>query len=382
MSGQVFTVATAQQEKEFLSRIAFSSVKGMNPTLGRKILERVVTPEAFFEMRQVDLSSALGFRNPILADGYRQELMTKAREELSYMAGKRIRLLFFTDEDYPRRLLECEDAPGLLYVSGDADLNAAHVVAVVGTRSATRYGVDFINKLVEDLSKRLDNLLIVSGLAVGCDITAHRAAMACGVPTVGVVAHGLDTLYPGTNRPYAAEMVKKGGAVVTEYPHATRPFRGNFLARNRIIAGLSDCVVVAESQAQKGGALNTAHIAGLYSREVFALPGRISDLYSGGCNELIRKNFASVITSAANLTDAMNWKCRVEDTEGVQKELFPSLTPDQQRAVDFLRKNGDTHINILNAQLGMPIGSLMAMMVDLDFAGIVCSLPGARYRLK
>ena len=228
-----------------LYKIAFSRVKGNNPQMAAKIIEMLGSEKEFFTLSEMTLAGKLGFRGRILTDDYRHEVLRKAEAELPFIADNGIRTLYYTDKDYPRRLLECDDAPLMLFALGNANLNATHVVSIVGTRNATVYGVNFINRLVDDLSQKIDDLLVVSGLAMGCDIAAHRKALEMGIPTVGVVAHGLDTLYPSEHRNHAAAMVRQGGAIVTDYLHGTQPHRSNFLARNRIVAGMADAVVVA-----------------------------------------------------------------------------------------------------------------------------------------
>ncbi len=362
-----------------LHRIAFSMVKGLTPPLASRILSLIGSEEEFFTLRESSLASRLEFKGQILSESYRRDLLEKARAEMDFVATRNINCIYFNDEAYPARLLECDDAPMMLYTSGKTDLNASHIVSIVGTRNATAYGVNFINKLVDDLADNLDSLLIVSGLAFGCDITAHKRALERGIPTVGVVAHGLDTIYPSEHRSYAARMVHEGGAIVTDYPHATRPHRGNFLARNRIVAGMADCVVVAESAAARGGALHTAKLGMLYNRDVFALPGRTSDLYSGGCNLLIKTNVAHLVESAADIMDTMHWKGR--RPEGKQTEMFPAIPPEQQPIVDYIRENGEAQLNALTVATGIPVGQLMGMLVEMEFNGLLLSLPGARYRL-
>jgi len=360
-------------------KIAFSMVRGLKPAVATEILNRLGAESEFFTLSRTALQAKLDFTGSIIDSDYRNELMTKARQEAEFVESNNVKCRYFTDADFPARLLQCEDAPLMLYSLGNTDLNATHIVSIVGTRNATAYGVNFINKLVDDLAQRIDGLVVVSGLAVGCDITAHRRAMQLGVPTVGIVAHGLDTLYPAEHRNYAAQMIHNGGMLITDYPHGTRPHRGNFLARNRIIAGVSDCVVVAESAANRGGALHTARVAMLYNRDVFALPGRTSDIYSGGCNALIRNNTAHLVENADDLITAMGWSCR--PAEGCQSTLFPELTPQQQAVVDYLRQNGEAQTNRLSVELGIPVGQLMATLVELEFNGLLISLPGARYRL-
>ncbi len=367
-------------EKELLTyRIGFSLIKGMNLEAARHLLEILGSEEAMFrlDMREIERLTGLGSRH--FNAGMRQEVLDRARREADFVDSHAVRCLYFTDDDFPRRLLECEDASLLLFAKGDCDLNARHVVGIVGTRNATLYGVNFINKLVDDLAARLDGLLIVSGLALGCDIAAHRRAISAGVPTAGIVAHGLDTMYPAENRNDAARMARGAGVVLTDYPSGTRPFRGNFLARNRIVAGMVDCLVVAESAADHGGALHTARLAREYDREVFALPGRTSDHYSGGCNKLIRRQIATLCTGADDLIDTMGWTPRA--VEGDQQKLFKEYTPEEQSIIDYLTNNGEGQLNMLTAHTGIPVGRLMGMLMELEMDGAVMALPGSRYRL-
>jgi DNA processing protein len=347
--------------------------------MAAKILELLGSEEEFFTLSEATLTNRLNFKGHITDSEYRRELLKMAEEEVSFIRDNNIRTLYFTDPDYPQRLLECEDAPVMLFATGNANLNATHVLSVVGTRNATLYGVNFINKLIDELAERIDDLLIISGLAMGCDITAHKRAMERDVPTVGVVAHGLDIIYPAEHRNYAASMVRKGGAIVTDYPHGTRPHRGNFLARNRIIAGMSDGVMVAESAAERGGALHTAKLAMLYNREVFALPGRTSDHFSGGCNKLIKNNTAHLAESADDIISVLNWKAR--QPEGKQQQLAVELTENQQAIINYITHHGEARTNELTNALNIPVGQLMAHLVELEFNGLLMAMPGARYRL-
>ncbi len=359
-------------------KIALSIARGMHPKVADELLTRVGSEQDFFSLPENILIRLTGRRLQILSDAYRAEILEKAKAEEQFCADNHIRCVYYTDQDYPRRLLACDDAPTMLYAIGDTDLNARHIVSIVGTRNATTYGVNFINRLVEDLKKRLDDVVIVSGLAMGCDITAHKRALEEQMPTVGVVAHGLDTLYPSEHRRYAARMVHEGGMILTDYPHGTRPHRGNFLARNRIVAGIADAVIVAESGAPRGGALHTARLGQLYNRDVFALPGRSSDIYSAGCNMLIKNNIAHLIENADDLIHAMNWTARPD--EGTQQQLFTELSPQQQQILDWLRRNGEGQINNLAAETNIPVGQLMALLTEMEFNGLVLALPGARYR--
>lgn len=359
-------------------RIALSMLKGVTVANARVILDALGGDEgAFFTFSTRELQRLTGLSPSFCTDSYRAALITRATEELRNTLRHNIRRVYFADEAYPQRLLECADAPVMLYILGDIDLNARHVVGIVGTRSATINGVEFINRLVDDLHEKIDDVLIVSGLAAGCDIAAHRRAMACGVPTAAVVAHGLDTLYPADHRRDAARMAHGLGAIISDYPLGTRPMRGNFLARNRIVAGMCDCVVVAESAASHGGALKTARLAYDYDRDVFAMPGRVSDTYSGGCNNLIRRNIAHLCTCADDLLETMGWEPR--PTAPRQQELFTLFTPQEQMVMDQLSA-GDVAINTISTATGLPINTLRSLLMKLEMDGHVTAIPGGRYR--
>lgn len=366
---------------DLLYRMAFASIRGMGYELAQRILDVIPTEREFFSMSESDLRSITGRRSKVWERDYRDDMLRKAEQELKFVEEKHIKVLYFNDEDYPRRLAEASDAPILVYVIGDCDLNSKHMISIVGTRRSTHYGAAFCDSLVKDLSQMLDDLVIVSGLAYGTDINAHRAALKYGVPTVGVQACGLNKIYPAEHRNDAAHMVQQGGAVVSDYTSQDDIHRGNFLARNRIIAALSDCTVIVES-ANKGGSLVTANIAASYSRDVFALPGRVTDEYSKGCNRLIMNNQAAAVTCAEDLLRAMRWESKLIPEQAKELELFPQLTNEQQKVVDILRQHGDLHINDLSGLMALPIYRLMATLVELDTKGMIATLPGCRYTLK
>lgn len=367
---------------DILYRMAFACIRGMGVELAQRLLDVIPSEKEFFAMSDSDLKSITGSRSKVWESAHRDDMLHKAERELEFVESNKIKVLYFTDSDFPQRLLNASDAPILLYTIGDCDLNSKHVVSIVGTRRSTHYGAAFCDKLVDDLSQMLDNdLVIVSGLAYGADINAHRAALRYGIPTVGVQACGLNKIYPAKHRDDAAHMVQQGGAVVSDYTSQDPIHTGNFLARNRIIAALSDCTVVVES-ADKGGALVTANIAASYSRDVFALPGRVTDEFSKGCNRLIMNNQAAAITCAEDLLKAMRWESKMVSVKAQELELFPQLDAEQQKVVDILRKQGDLHINDLSGLMALPIYRLMATLVELDTKGIIATLPGCRYTLK
>ena len=369
---------TAQGNDLLKYRIALAGIKGMNVTAARRLLDVLGSEEALFTMDQREVERLTGLNAGVFGPEVRDSLLERAAKETEFVGASQIRPLFFTDKDYPGRLLECDDAPVLLYALGNANLNARHVIGIVGTRNATAYGVNFINRLVEELSSRIEDLLVVSGLALGCDVAAHRQAMKSGVPTAGVLAHGLDMIYPPENRNDAARMVAAGGALLTDYPRGTRPYRGNFLARNRIVAGMVDCLVVAESAADHGGALHTARIAREYNREVFALPGSTSDHYSGGCNKLIRRQVALLCERADDIIEAMGWTPL--PAEGGQPQLFPDLSPEEETVMEYLRREGEGELNPMSVRIGLPVGKLIGVLMKLEMQGLILTMPGSRYR--
>lgn len=363
-----------------LYRIAFASLRGMTPQLAGQILGRIGGEDAFFKMSERELSTVMGFGNKLFDGEYRHRLLAEAERETVFVETNHINPIYFSDEEYPQRLLQCDDAPLMLYTLGGCDLNNARFVSVVGTRHATVYGIDFTNRLVEGLAQKMtDPFVIVSGLAYGIDIAAHKAALATNTPTIAVLAQGLNTIYPPVHRSTAVEIAHSGGMLMTDYRSIDRLHKGNFLARNRIVAGLSDCLVVVESAA-KGGALVTARIAAGYSRDVFALPGRISDRYSEGCNRLIYNNVAQLVTSPEDILSAMRWP--EKEQEGQQGSLFVELAPDEEKVIEVIRRRGDARIAEISAEVEIPVSRLLGMLVDLEFRNLILSMPGGRYRLQ
>lgn len=361
-------------------KIAFASLRGMGYDLAQKILDVIPSEKEFFEINEKELQNLLHTKVKITEQAYRIEKLEQACKEVDFITKNNIKVTYFTDEDYPTRLCHAQDAPILFYSKGECNLNASKVISIVGTRHATAYGKHFCESFIKDLNELVDDVVIVSGLAYGIDICAHRAALAQGIPTVGVLAHGLNTIYPSSHREDAVRMVKGNGMLLTDYRSSDKIHPGNFVARNRIVAGLADCTVVVES-AEKGGSLITAGIAASYNRDVFALPGRANDQYSRGCNKLIRKNAASLITSAEELVSAMRWDTKKSDKNAKQMEIFADLTPEEQPIFDYLQEHSDTHINVLCNALGIPMSQLMNMLIELEFKGIITSLPGAKYTL-
>lgn len=307
----------------------------------------------------------------------------KAEQELAYAEEHGITILPRSSESYPQRLKECHEAPIVLYFKGNANLNNEYIVSIVGTRHATAYGRDCIDAFMRDIKEEMPEVLVVSGLAYGIDVTAHHAALTCGLSTIGVLAHGLDTIYPQNHGMIANEMTHQGG-LITEYMSGTKIDRSNFIRRNRIIAGLADATIVVES-AEKGGGLITASIARSYNRDVFAFPGRIIDTYSAGCNYLIRDKKAEAITSAEDFVLAMRWKddreMKKRRDQGIPTTLFPEITEDEQIIIDILKDINDLPLNIISGRANFDIVKTMTTLFDLESKGVVRRLAGNSYHL-
>ena len=359
-------------------RIAFANLQGMGIDLARKLLDVVGSEEQFFAMSEKQLRALTHGRSKIYRDDYRREMLQRAMQEEEFVREHGITATYYTDKGYPHRLLEAPDAPAMIYTLGDCDLESTHVISIVGTRHATQYGIRFCDSLIGELAQRLPDLVVVSGLAYGIDIAAHRAALKHGVPTVAVLPRGLNHIYPAMHRNDAVAIIKHGGMLLTDYTSQDEVQKSNFLARNRIVAALSDCTVIVES-AGSGGALVTASLAMSYNRDVMAVPGRCGDEFSTGCNKLIATNKAALITCADDLLAAMRW-------EGVnpqpqQLELFPALTKEEQAVVDVIRDHGEIHLNTLADTLQQPVYKLMSILVELDCKHVITTLPGCRYSL-
>lgn len=312
------------------------------------------------------------------------EALRRADAEMGFIENNDIRALTLNDAAYPQRLKECADAPIILYYKGVADLNRQHVINIVGTRHCTTYGQDLVRRFVSDLRRMCPDVLIVSGLAYGIDICAHRQVLTEGYETVGVLAHGLDQIYPPRHRDTAVEMVRQGG-LLTEYMSQTQALPNNFRQRNRIVAGMSDATVLVES-AYKGGGLITCRIAQEYGRDVFAFPGAVGAPYSEGCNRMIRNNTAALITSAQDFVEEMRWSERgkMEEVRGkmVEGELFVELTEEEEQVVTVLRKTNDLQLNMIAVQTNIPIGQLTALLFSLEMKGVVRPLAGGVYHLR
>ncbi|MDD2964964.1 MAG: DNA-processing protein DprA [Bacteroidales bacterium] len=361
-----------------LHKIALTLIPGVGDVNARRLVAYCGGVEGVFRQSRTALLKIPGIGEVTANSILHQDVLNRAEKEIMFIDKYDVKPLFYLDEDYPWRLKNCIDSPVMLYYKGTANLNASRTVGIVGTRRITDYGREMCRTLVEGLASL--NVLIISGLAFGVDTCAHRWSLDSGLDTVGVLGHGLDRLYPPQNKPLAQRMVGQGG-LLTEYMSNTNPDRENFPQRNRVIAGLSDAVVVVES-GMKGGSLITADIASSYNRDVLAIPGRVGDERSSGCNWLIRTNKAALIESAADLSYLMAWEDNAKQKlAGQQQELFRQLQPDEQSVVDLLSSKGDMSIDALVATLQITSGRVAAALLGLEFSGLINCLPGKVYRL-
>lgn len=370
--------------KRIAEKIGFSLTKGVHAEIVRCMDDKGVDIKDFFEMPSLELCDILGIsRANIFSQSSRDEAYSLAWKELEFIEKHNIKLLYIGDEEYPERLRECYDAPVVLYMLGESDLNAEHFISVVGTRKATQYGANFCKSLVSDLGDMLCNeLTVVSGLAYGIDALAHSACLDRRLPTVGVLAHGLNMIYPAAHRDLAHRIVKSGGCLLTEYASYKKALRPHFLERNRIVAGLSDVTIVVESDI-KGGAMSTAQRSIEYDRDVMALPGKINDEMSRGCNHLIRKNKASMITCATDLIEQMNWFPKELNVIPRQRVIFPELSQEEKSIYDLLRLNNrDYTIDEIRHNLCIPMPKLQALLMELEFNGVIIRCPGNKVALS
>lgn len=364
---------------DWIFRIGLTLIPGIGDVLAKNLVSYCGSPEAVFREKRSKLLKIPGIGQVLSNMVSNADVLRHAEAELEFIRKYNITPLFYTDKDYPKRLKNCSDSPVVLYYKGNADLNTAKILSVVGTRKISRYGKKLCEELITDLAAH--GILVVSGLAYGVDISVHKACIAAEVPTVGVLAHGLDKLYPAAHRGTAQAMLANGG-LLTEFPSKTQPDRENFPKRNRIVAGMADATVVIES-GKEGGSLITADIANSYNRDVFAFPGRTDDQYSEGCNKLIKANKAALVESAGDVLLAMGWqeeKSRVKAPE--QKKMFVQLTVDEEAIVKAFREKETIHIDDLCYKAGFSVSKVSAILLSLEFSGVVQSLPGKLYKLN
>jgi DNA processing protein len=364
---------------ELFYKVALSMVPGIGGVLARNLVAYTGSAEQVFSESFKSLVKIPGIGEVNAKRIKNNGVFEKAEKELEFIQKYKIDVRFYTDKSYPRRLKPCPDAPIVLYSKGNMNLDEQRIVSIVGTRNATDYGKMICEQLIQGFAERNHPVLVVSGLAYGIDIHAHKMALKHNIPTVGVVGHGLDKIYPSLHADTARKMLENGG-LVSDFPSGTKIDPPNFIRRNRIIAGLADATIVVES-AEKGGALITADIASSYNRDVFAFPGRVDETYSRGCNRLIRLNAASLIQDLDDLEYFMGWET-TEKEKAVQSSLFVDLTPDEENVVDLLRDKGEMFIDQISSELKIPGSKVSALLLNMEFKNLLVAMPGKMYRLR
>lgn len=371
-------------EQEQLASIALTQLPYLSLAALHELYDRFGTATQIMEHRN-DIRDVLPDASPRLVEAFANasEAMRRAKAEYQWAQDNNVEVIPLGASCYPRRLAECPDSPMVLYSKGNADLNARKVISIIGTRHCTLYGQDIIRQFVKDLRNYCPELLIVSGLAYGVDINAHREALANGYPTVGVLAHGLDQIYPYSHHATADEMLANGG-LLTEYMSQTVVKKGNFVQRNRIVAGMADATILVES-ASKGGGLITLGIANDYNRDAFAFPGPVNAPYSQGCNNSIRDNRASLITCAEDFVKTMGWMDDAALVEakkrGIERQIFPDITAEEQKIVDILQETNNLQINVLTVKSSIPINKLTSLLFSLEMKGVIKTMAGGCYHL-
>ena len=358
-------------------QIALTLIPGIGDINGKKLITHCGGVEAVFKEKKHVLMKISGIGETVANAIHNHDVFDKAEKEMEFIEKYNIKPLFYPDKAYPSRLKNCIDSPLLMYYMGNTDLNNTKVISIVGTRKATEYGKDITKQIVNDLASQ--NVLIVSGLAYGIDTCSHKAAVDINLPTVGILAHGLDRLYPALNKPLAEKMLKNGG-LLTEFRSQTIPDRENFPKRNRIIAGMADAIIVVEAS-RKGGALITAEIANSYNRDVFAVPGRLNDSFSEGCNHLIKVNKAVLIESAEDIIYILGWEKTGIENKNIQQKLFIEFTPDEKIIYDLIFEKKSMVIDQIIGESQLSASKTAAALLNLEFEGILKSLPGKIYVL-
>ncbi|MFC0771825.1 DNA-processing protein DprA [Terrimonas alba] len=364
---------------ELLFQLALTLVPNIGPVQAKILLQHFDVQE-IFKAKKSQLEKLEGIGS-VRAESIKSFAdFSKAEEEIAFIEKYKIKALFIADKGYPERLLNCYDSPTLLFYKGEADLNHKKIISIIGTRNHTDYGKQITETLIEELIEQ--DVMVISGLAYGIDAIAHKAALKNNLRTIGVLAHGLDQVYPLQHTGLAKEMIKAGGGLLTEFRSKTKPDKHNFPTRNRIVAGLSDATIVIETGA-KGGSMITAELANNYNKDVFAFPGKVTDAKSAGCNYLIKNNKAILLTDALELIELMGWD-EVSSRSAKpkkQKELFIELNDDEKVIIGILREKEQVHIDEINLKSGLSSSSVAAAILNLELQNVVLSLPGKVYQI-
>lgn len=363
-------------QEELFYLLALQKVESVGDILAKKLLAYFGNAKEIFQSRPSKLQSIEGIGSVLIRNLKDQTVFKKAEKELAFITSNAIDVFFYQSKNYPEKLKHCFDAPILLFASGNFDFNNRKIISIVGTRQATQYGGECCRKLISDLAPL--NPVIVSGFAYGIDIIAHQAAMEYNLQTIGIIAHGLNQIYPKTHKKYVSRM-KENGGFMTDFWSSSNPDRENFIRRNRIVAGISEATIVIES-AEKGGSLITANMANDYNRDVFAFPGKASDKYSQGCNNLIKSQKAQLLTSAADLIYMLNWDLETQKTS-VQKRLFVELDKEEQTVYNYLQAKDKELMDVIALECNFPVHKISSLLLNMELKGVVRPLPGKLFEV-
>jgi len=364
-------------KNNLLHILALQHVPNVGDITAKKLISHCGSVEAVFNEKKHNLLKIVGIGSFVINDLFNKEHFLAAEKELEYIHKNKIKTFYFTDVDYPEKLKHCVDSPILLFQSGNINLKKQRIISVVGTRKITTYGIAFCNKLIEELA--VFNPVIVSGFAYGTDITAQKAAIKNNLQTIGCLAHGLNQIYPKTHKKYVSEVEKNGG-FFTDFWSSDTFDRNNFLKRNRIIAGLSEATIVIES-AEKGGSLVTADIANSYNRDVFAVPGRVTDSQSLGCNNLIKHQKAHVLSNPLDIPYMLNWQLEDSKKVPVQKQLFVELSDEEKVVYNYLKENDKQLLDVIALECNLPIFKIASTLMNMELKGVIRPLPGKLFEV-
>ncbi|UKN00836.1 DNA-processing protein DprA [Paracrocinitomix mangrovi] len=360
---------------ERIYQIALSILNGLGPTTAKTLLEAIGSLEGIFKEKESNFRHIHGLRSDLVQDLRREECLIRAEQELEFIEKHNIQLYFYKDPNYPKNLKQCTDAPIVLFTMGHVYFNQRNI-SIVGTRKSSSYGKKMVDQLVKDFVPY--EVQVISGLAHGIDKAAHEAAIRNNLPTIGVLGHGLDTMYPAAHRALAKQMMENGG-IVTEFISGTIGEPTNFPKRNRIVAGLSEATIVVESS-ESGGSMITANLANDYNREVFAFPGNADKEFSSGCNNLIKRDKAHLITDVDDVIQVMNWEEK-EKSEVIDINILEDLDPEESKLVNVFKSKGELNVDALAFETKLDSSNISVLLFNLELKGLVTSLPGKRYKL-
>ncbi len=370
------TNSYAVNEERLLAILRLQKSKLIGDISAKKLIFNVGDEIQIFKEKKSTLEKIKGLRPKAIAQLFDKELLLEAEKERDYILNNNIAFTYFLDNDFPKELLNCVDSPILLFKDGNIDFTNKRIISIVGTRNMSSYGRDYCIRIIEELKEY--NPIIVSGFAYGVDICAHKTAMENNLQTIAVLAHGLETIYPKVHKKYIHQVNENGG-FLTEFWSEEQPLRENFLKRNRIVAGISKATIIIES-GEKGGSLVTADIANSYDKDVFAVPGRVTDIYSKGCNNLIKNNKAHLLNSAKDIVEMLNWDIE-EKPKVIQKQLFVPLNEQEQTIFDFLHANGKQLLDSIAIQCNIPTFQLSSILLQMELKGVLKPLPGKMFEL-